>query len=280
MSLRPEVLIAYVSTPHAGYLELFRKYAGGVLYVLGYEYQRQFPALVRHLPGILPEEAKSMIQALGVFSDVRILSSRTLPDVLQAKSIVMPDEDVSHAFAKKYLAKSKVFFDGCWRLRWDWGATQKNRRPEDERMVSADELDRELMNRAFRESAASPDWWRQIGALLAKNGEVLLTAFNRHVPSDQSAYCYGDPRSNFEQGQCIELSGALHAEAGIVAEAVKLGISMKNCDLYVTTFPCPACAYLCAFTGIRRLYYATGYSLVVGAETLQAKGVEIIRVEM
>ncbi len=280
MSSKDKIVIAYVSTPHEGYLKLFRAYEGGILYVLGSEFIETFPSLARHLPGVRPEEAQAMIKALDIFADVRILTSSALEEV-QQDSIVMPDEDVAHAFAEKYFADRKVTFDGQWRLRWDWGATNVFRRPENERVVSVDELDRELMRSAFACANRSPDWWRQIGALLVnENKSVLLAAFNQHVPSEQSAYLYGDPRSNFEPGQRIDVSGALHAEAGIVAEAARRGLSMEGCDLYVTTFPCPPCAYLCSFTGIKRLYYTDGYSLVAGAETLQAKGIEIIRVEM
>ena len=116
--------------------------------------------------------------------------------------------------------------------------------------------------------------------LVDEGGGVLLAACNRHVPNEQSAYLYGDPRSNFEPGQRIEVSGAFHAEMGILAEAARRRFSPEKCDLYVTTFPCPPCAFPWAHTGIKRLFYVDGYSLVAGAETLQAKGVEIIRVEM
>lgn len=279
MNLPPSVLIAYVPTPHAGYLKLFRAHAESILYVLGNEFIKQFPSLVRHLPGVTPEESQKMIQALGIFTDVRVLTLRTLGEVQQSR-ITMPDEDVAHAFAEEYFASAKIVFDGSWRLRWDWGAVNASRRPEGERVVSVDELDRELMHRAFDVASRSPDWWRQIGALLVRDGKVLLAAFNQHIPSDQSAYCYGDPRSNFEAGQCIDVSGATHAEMVLMAEAAKCGISTKGCSLYSSTFPCPPCAYNWSFTGISRLYYADGYSLVAGAETLESKGVEIIRVEM
>ncbi|MCR4275928.1 MAG: deaminase [Candidatus Parcubacteria bacterium] len=274
------VLIAYVASPHAGYLKFFRAYEGSILYILGNEFIREFPALVRHLPGVNPYEARRMLESLDISSSVHVLTLAMLATVRESP-VVMPDEDVSHAFAEKYLPDQAITFDGNWRLRWDWGATQKNRRPEGERVISVDELDRELMRSAFREANCSPDWWRQIGALLVdENGGVILAAFNHHVPSEQSAYCYGDPRSNFEPGQCIDASLSLHAEAGIFAEACRRGIKTEGCDLYVTTFPCPPCAYLSSFTGIRRLYYVDGYALVAGAEALQAKDVEIIRVQM
>lgn len=280
-------VIAYVPVPHAGYLKFFRAYEGSILYVLGEEFIQQFQPLVRHLPGVSPEEVVKMVQALKIFSDVDVLTERDLEelDVVQSSSeIVMPDEDVSHAFAEKHLRGFEdpppITFDGSWRLRWDWGATQMKRRPENERTTTIDELHRSFMKVAFTAASRSPDWWRQIGAVLARDGKILLVAFNEHVPSEQSCYCYGDPRSNFEPGQSIDACSSLHAEAGIIAEAANRGICTKGCDLYVTTFPCPPCAGSCARSGIKRLFYVDGYALVAGAETLQSRGVEIIRVEM
>lgn len=280
MNSSPKALVAYVPAPHGGYLKLFRAYAGSILYILGDEFIQQFPSLVRNLPGIKPEEAQQMIRSLGIFSDVRILSWANIEGVRQM-DVSMPDEDVSHALAKNHFAGTAVTYDGSWRLRWDWGSVQKARRPEGERVISVDELDRELMRRAFGIATRSPNWWRQIGALLVKNGEVLLAACNQDVPNEQSAYLYGDPRSVFDQpGQCLEVSGSIHAEMVLMAEAARRGISTKDCSLYSSTFPCPPCAYNWSFSGISRLYYADGYSLVAGAEALQAKDVEIIRVEM
>ncbi len=274
-----QVLVAYVPVPHAGYLNLFRAFAKSTLYIFGEEIIKKFKPLVRHLPGVKPGEAQKMIRALNIFPKVRIFTPKSLHEVRKSR-IIMPDEDVSRALAGEYFSDVQVEFASDWRLRWDWGATQLKRRPEGEDVISVDQLDLTLMCSAFREAERSPDWWRQIGALLVKDGRIVITAFNKHVPSDQSAYCYGDPRSNFEPGVSIETSCALHAEIGIVAAAARAGISMKGCDLYVTTFPCPPCAYACAESGIERLFYADGYALISGAEALQAKEVKIIRVQM
>ena len=274
------IVIAYVPVPHAGYLKFFRAYEGGRLYVLGKEFISEFKPLVRNLPGVTPNEAQSMIKTLGIFSDVNIFTKKDLYTVQQSNLIVMPDEDVSRAIAEKYLTDISVMFDGGWRLRWDWGSTQAKCRPEGERIISTKEFDRYLMKIALGAAERSPDWWRQIGALLVKDGDVLLVNHNQHMPNDQSAYCFGDPRSNFEQGQCIDASVALHAEMGILSGAARLGIKMMDCDLFVSTFPCPPCAYALSQSGIKRLFYMDGYSLVAGAEALKSKGVEIIRVEM
>ncbi|MDB5244640.1 MAG: zinc-binding CMP/dCMP deaminase, dCMP deaminase [Parcubacteria group bacterium] len=272
-------MVAYVAAPHAGYLKFFRAYQGSVLYIFGEDLIKKFKPLYRHLPGVTSEEARQMIRSLGIFSDVHILTLANIP-IINDHLIVMPDEDVSHAVAEEYFAGKDVTFDGRWRLRWDWGTSAAFRRPEGERLISVDELDQEFMRSAFRAAERSPDWWRQIASGLARDGRMLLWAHNRHLPNEQSAYLYGDPRSSFDPGQGIDVSAAFHSEAGIVAEAARRGLSMEGCDLYVTTFPCPPCAYLVAHSGIKRLYYCDGYSLVAGAETLQSKDVEIIRVQM
>lgn len=279
MSSSPKTaLVAYVPTPHGGYVQLFRAHAGGMLWILGPELIAEFTALTRHLPGNDPDEVRAMVEALGIFESVRVLTPDDLDEVRAAPLVVMPEDDVSRAIADRYFADRAVTLDGRWRLRWDWSSTQKALVSEGERTVSVEELDRELMQHAYAVAERSSDWWRQVAALLVKDGRVLLAAFNKHQPSEHTPYVYGDPRSNFEPGQGIDVSSALHAEVGVIAEAAKRGMRTEGCDLYVTTFPCPPCAYACANIGLRRLYYAEGYSRIEGAAALSSKGVEIIRV--
>lgn len=273
------ILISYVPAPHAGYLKLFRKYQGAVLYVLGEEFIAEFSPLRKHLPGVRPEEAVRMVSSLSIFADVRVLTKESISVSRNFPRIVMPDEDISRSIAEKYFGGIQVEFDGSWRLRWDWGATQKNERPSTQ-VVSVNALDRELIAQARREAEHSSDWWRQVGALLAKDGKPLITAYNKHMPSEHTAYLCGDPRSNFEQGASIEVSVASHAERRVQAIAAREGIATKGCDLYVTTFPCSPCAYAWAESGIRRLYYAEGYSNLEGLNSLLASGIEVVQVDL
>ena len=274
-------LVAYVPAPHAGYVKFLKKHAGSVLYVLGEDLIENYQSLVRHLPGNNPSDAAAMVRALGVCAEVRLLCRSGLPAFAASHThAILPDEDISRAFAEKHLPGIKVMFDGSVWLRWDWKSTTHKRRPDGEGVISLDSFDRECMARALGFARRSPDWWRQIGALLVRDGKALLGAYNTHFPSEHSNYLCGDPRSNFEPGQMIDASSALHAEMGVITEAARRGISTEGCDLYVTTFPCPPCAYGAANSGIRRLFYAEGYSLVAGAEALASRGVEIIRVDM
>ncbi len=275
-SAASRTLIAYLPVPHRGYLELLGKYPDSV-YVLGKEFVGEFISLTRNLPAVAPEEACRMVQGLGFVQEVRVLSPKDLP-ALAGRPLVLPDEEVSRAFCERHLSDADVEFDGSWRLRWHWDAVNAHRVPDIDLAVSQDELDRELLGKARAAAERSPDWWRQVGAVLSRDGVPLLAAYNTHLPSEQSAYVYGDPRSNFGPGERIDATLSLHAEIGIIAEAARRGIATDGGDLYVTTFPCPPCASAVAVSGIRRLYFADGYSLVAGAETLRSRNIEIIRV--
>lgn len=273
-----QAVVAYVASPHDGYLQLFRRYAGSDLFVFGEDIIRSVSELTRHLPGNRPEDAVAMIDSLGIFDQVQTLTYDTVGKLASYQRIIMPDEQIARTFAAQHLEGYDVTFDSSWRLRWDWGASTKQNLVVDDVTVTNDELSRQLMAEAFAEAARSPDWWRQIGGILVRDGVKLLAAFNEHLPGEQSAYLEGDPRSCFEPGICIDTSLAIHAEVSLITEAARRGIRTEGCDLYVTTFPCPPCAYATAKSGIRRLYYRDGYSLVAGADALRAKKVEIIRV--
>jgi tRNA(adenine34) deaminase len=75
-----------------------------------------------------------------------------------------------------------------------------------------------------------------VGAVIVRDGEVLVQAGNRRV-EDQ------DPTA--------------HAELlAIRAATAKLGTErLTDCDLYTTLEPCAMCAAAISFARIRRLYY-------------------------
>jgi dCMP deaminase len=64
-----------------------------------------------------------------------------------------------------------------------------------------------------------------------------------------------------------------------VAEAAAKGVSLEGGSLYVNIFPCPPCAKLIAYSGIKNLYYSGGYGALDGESVLKAKGVKIIYIK-
>ncbi len=272
-----KTFVGYVPVIHAGYTKLFWKdlLAHRLLFLDG-ELLSEPDYLSRDVRACRPEEIALMSQGLFGRGEVVSNAISLIYEVSKSSEVVMPDEDVSHVVADKYLNGLPVKFLSTW-LRWDKISTTSEKVPNPGRVISQDDFDLELIGLAFREADKSSDWWRQIGGVLVDDGRVLMTAFNRHQPTDYTPYIDGDPRGNFNFGERFELSNALHAEAAIISRAAKNGLSTEGKSLYVTTFPCPGCANSIKESGIKKLYYRDGYSLVAANEILAAH-VEIIKV--
>lgn len=281
-----KTLIAYVPALHSGYVNFFKKYVGETLYVLDLSLVREIPRLERDIRALEAGDMKKLIEALGIFSHAEVLTKENMTELLaatKAGNIVMPDEDVSRIFTETYLQdflqKNAIEFISVF-LRWDRPSALKTDVPTNpDRIISRDAFDTEMMSRAFADAQKSSDWWRQVGAVVVKDGKPILVGHNHPLPSDQTHNVTGDPRSNFDAGVSIELSKFLHAEAGLIAQAAKQGIALEGASIYVTTFPCPVCAKSIATAGFKKVYYSEGYSLLDAEDILKGFGVELVRVE-
>lgn len=271
-------VISYIPALHKGYLDFFKKYPGE-LYILDKKFVLETPRLDRDIRALDPQEVKKAVESLGLFSKVSVLDESNL-EILKkiGAEIILPDEDVNRVFAQKYLADAKTNLVSAF-LRWDKQISTAELIVPPDRVISQNDFDKEIMRVAQEEADKSPDWWRQIGALVVKDGKVVLSRHNTVLPSEYTLNAIGDPRSNFDAGQNIELVKTIHAEANLIAEAAKKGIALQGCSMYVTTFPCPVCAKSLAVAGINKLYYKKGYSLLDAEDVLKAFGVEIILVK-
>ena len=269
------MLIAFVPVLHKGYLELFKAHPGK-LGILGDDIIADYTALTRDLRVIDPLVMKRAIESLGLFSEVQVLSKKDL--AVQEEPIVMPDEDLSRALSQAYF-HGKATLVSLF-LRWDKMATTNKVLPIEDRRESVDILHRDLMKTAATEAQYSSDWWRQIGALIVKDGCIVAQGHNHHLPTDYHLSQNGDPRSNFDAGERIELSTVIHGEAGLIARCAKQGISVAGASIFVTTFPCPNCARLIAESGITSVYYSQGYSLLDAQQILKAANIDLIFVDL
>lgn len=272
-------VISYIPAIHKGYVDFFKKYPAGTLYVLAEDLVREVPRMERDIRALAPAEIKALLEGLKLFEKIAVLDRSTLKEVQDSSAaIVMPDEDVNRHFAENYLQGRKIEFVSVF-LRWDKQISTKEMEVPPDRVISQDEADREIMGTAFKEAEKSPDWWRQIGAIAVKDGKILLAGFNKPMPSkDYTFGPFGDPRSNFDAGVSFELAKTIHAEAAVISEAAKRGIALEGAAFYITTFPCPVCAKSIAAAGIKRIYYSKGYSLLDAEDILKAYGVEIVLV--
>ena len=277
-----KIILAYVPVLHQGYRLFFEKHAQEVdiLHLFGPELIQEFDHLARKdVRALSPRDVKSAIEGWNLFSEI-FIADRRIIEVYQADKtiIVMPDEDECHELAEKYLGSCRIEFDSVF-LRWDKSRSLAQKQVDYSRVVPFEGLAAEMLSLATEEAKNATSWWRQVGAVIARNGDILLAGYNRQVPSPREAYYEGDARSFFKKGIHIELTTDFHAEARMISEAARRGISLEGADLYVTTFTCPSCAKLVAYSGIKRCYFNSGYAMLDGQRILEDQGVEIIYVK-
>jgi dCMP deaminase len=275
-----KIIIAYIPVLHRGYLNFLDKHSDAEkLYVIGQEFLDQLPQLRKDIRALKPSQMVAALQSQLPNLEISLLTPSVVTAVLQNVTIIMPDEDISHLVAEKYCAGSNIQYDSVF-LRWD---SQKSLAPQTvkpDEEISSDELAQRFLQRAQDQAQKSSDWWRQVGAVVVKDGKIVLEGFNQHVPTQAEPYYNGDPRGNFHKGEHIDLSTALHAEAGVIAQAARKGISLEGTKLYVTTFPCPNCARLIAYSGIKEVYFKEGYAMVDGESIMKERRVKIVKVRL
>lgn len=277
------VVVAYIPVLHQGYVVFLQKHClQRRLFLVGTEITASFRPLVKDIRVVEPHQMAIAITSLNLAKSVEVLGLAELSALVNDQAVttmVMPDEQVMREIVEQYVDKKNIEWYQPF-LRWD---SQKSTTPQPvkpDHVLSNQEFDQTVMARAQRVAAKSADWWRQVGAILvATDGEILISAYNQHQPTEQQPYQDGDPRADFHKGDHIELSTAIHAEAAVIAKAASQGVTTQDCSLYVTTFPCPVCAKLIAAAGIATLFYSEGYALLDGQTVLTTAGIDIIQVK-
>lgn len=278
---KKRVVVVYVPVIHQGYINFIQSMEDKIeeVLLLGSEIIGIFDHLARKdLRAINPSLALLALKECGFSIPISLCTESTLISIANNKmvQVIMPDEHECRQVAKMF-ALTDVEYEKVF-LRWHQGNILAQNQVTPEEKISIDDFNQRMMSAARTQAEQSLDWWRQVGAVLIQRGRVVLGAHNQHVPDERLPYVMGDPRSCSKKGLNIELSTAVHAEAGLIAEAAKRGIRTEGSLLYVTTFPCPPCSKLIAYSGVKTLYFQEGYSMLDGEEILRHQGVEIIQV--
>jgi dCMP deaminase len=267
---------------HAGYEALLDRHPDAAVLLLGESFAADHPALgkdIRALPSATA--ARYLASRAAGASEVRVIQREDLPGVVTADVLVVPDEEITRDLVARHdLGAGRQVVTERTFLRWDRGWSQPARPADHDVAVTVDELARRLIRRAAAEGERSSDWWRQVGALAARGGEVIAVTHNQHRPTEYTPYVDGDPRNDFHRGVRLDLSTAIHAEALLVARAARTGMPLHGADLFVSTFPCPPCARLVAESGFRRCFFAGPYAILDGDVVLRSAGVELIWVDL
>jgi dCMP deaminase len=279
---KPTIIVAYIPVLHQGYFNFLSKYStADELWLLTEETMNQFAFFRKDVRRLAPELVMQGIAGWGFqFNQVKA-QGQALANVTPGATVVMPDDQVSHWLEEEVFSGQslKLVFDPVF-LRWDNHIILAQKPPTPSTKLSSSQRDKELMGQAFTKAADSTNWWRHVGCLISRAGQPILVGMNRHLPTEYTHFIDGDMRSLFTSGKKIELASSIHAEASLIAQAAREGTKLEGADLYVTDFPCPVCAKQIAAAGIKRVFYAQGYSLIDGEDILQAAGVEIIQVSL
>jgi dCMP deaminase len=221
-----------------------------------------------------------MQKALEVLTELPVeILTKENAGALRGVSIIAPQEDITELLVREYFKEAKIEKVPIF-LRWHRDNTAEEKAVEAHRRISVTDLDRELMGKAFEAAEGSFDWWRQVGSVIAKDGEILFVGYNKHMPEEQSPNINGDPRAVYKRGVAINLTTALHGEGALIAEAARQGISLNGASIYVTDFPCPYCARMIAHCGIKKCYFARGYAMLDGEEILKGAGIELVYIDI
>lgn len=274
-------LLVYLPVIHRGYLNFFEKYPGADILILDESLveliDAEFDYLRKEIRSLSPQQALTSLQALLPSRNSSLLPAQSLQKLNNSKNeLILPNEDIFRWLAKKHLDTANITFDSTF-LRWNRDNTLKKRPLDQDSKIA------QVVQEAQQKAALSSDWWRQVGSAIfseTANGivkNITVSTQNKHLPHERAPYFDSDPRNSFHKGEHIELSTAIHAEAAAIAWCANEGISTKNKSMYVTTFPCPVCAKLIAQSGINKLYYSEGYSMLDGEKVLGAANILIIK---
>lgn len=284
-------VIIYMPALHKGYLDFLDKYlkSGDALYLIDGEGFSKLEGLehlqrdVRAIPAnIIIELVEQYLNTKNLKYNIPVViieSPETLNSCIDNRSkVIMPDDDVVAAILNRFPALRSVVTLEKMFLRWDKNASLLEHNVNVP-AISENDLPDNVVAELRKQIGKSADWWRQVATVIYDDqNNILLAAYNRHLPNDSALNIFGDPRFNFNPGEHIENCTAIHSEAWAIAQAAREGISLKGLTMLVSDFPCPVCAKSIAYTGIKKLFFVRGYSKIDGQKTLEDAGIQLQKV--
>ena len=89
----------------------------------------------------------------------------------------------------------------------------------------------------------------QVGCLFVKENRIIAQGYNGFLPGCPHKSIV---RDNHEQS-------TIHAEQNTITDCAKRGVSCKECDVYITHYPCINCMKLLCASGVNKIYYINYY---------------------
>ena len=272
------IIIGTFAIIHRGYLDILDKYKDAEIFILSDALARELYKLEIDLRKMPINKVKQLLESLG--HKVNILDKNNLKETLKNAPIVLIDDDVTEALRKNYLSDHPNLIIENGFFYHPSGQVFKTEKDNVNLVKNYTDSDVQFMKQAIALAAESGCFWRQVGTLIVKDNEILYQDYNKMLPNKDECYKIGCIRDNFKPGEKTENCSVIHSEANCIAMAAKDGKSLEGASIYVTTFPCPACAKLIAVSGIKKCFYNTGWANFDGERVMKAAGVEIIKIDL
>ena len=272
------VIIGTFAIIHIGYLDILDKYQDANIYIVSDQLAQKLYKLEIDLRKMPIAKVISLLSSLN--RNIYTLTEDNIDEIKKYNQIILIEDNVIGEFKKKYLADhpNLIIENGFFYHPQEnvFSTQEKNI----DLLKNYDEKDVQLMKQALVLANESGCFWRQVASFIVKDDKILYQAYNQMLPNKDECYKIGCIRDDIEPGTQTEYCSVIHAEANCIAQAARNGVSLKDTSIYVTVFPCPACAKLIATSGIKKCFYNTGWANFDGELVMKAAGLEIIKIDL
>jgi dCMP deaminase len=120
---------------------------------------------------------------------------------------------------------------------------------------------------------------RSVGAVLVKDKRLLSTGYNGAPSGIRHCGETGCLREQLSvpSGERHELCRGIHAEQNAIIQAAYYGVSIKDSTLFCTHLPCSICTKMLINSGIKIIYYKSGYADSLATEMMNEAGIQVIK---
>lgn len=141
-----------------------------------------------------------------------------------------------------------------------------------------DQINQEYLQKAVQIALKSKCQRAKNGAVLVKDGRILVQAYNQIFPENDFCQKKGCLRDKLKLGlgKEAEKCRSIHAEAKAVTLAAKKGLTLVNSIAYITVQPCINCAKLFYNSGIKKVYYVDRHADQTGNLFLEKMGISCL----
>lgn len=123
---------------------------------------------------------------------------------------------------------------------------------------------------------------RKVGAVLAREENILSTGYNGTLPGEENV-CEilvpdYDENGNLAGEVWITHDGVIHAEHNCLAKMMHSNETSEDASLFVTLAPCLKCAREIVLAKVKEVYYLEEYRDMSGVSFLEKRGIPCYKV--